>query len=244
MAEPNQNMNYFITKGKYACIFFDLDHTLWDYETNSKETLVELYDAHTLNQKGVTDFQSFHFHFKRVNTALWELYDTGKIGSEVIREERFKQILEAFSIRDQKLTQELSYQYLHTCPQKGNLMPRAIETLEYLSTRYSLSVITNGFEEIQHLKLKAGNLNRFFSHIITSQKAGHKKPAREIFDYAMEQNKVNASQSLMIGDNLLTDITGAKTASIDTVFFNPDGIEHQHEVTLEIQNLYELCNHL
>jgi len=237
-------MNYSIPKEKYTCIFFDLDHTLWDYETSSLETLLELFEGHSLMEKGVTDFPSFHFHFKRVNTALWELYDHGKIGSEVIREERFKQILDAFHMRDEKLTQELSFEYLHTCPKKGNLMPHTVETLEYLSQRYSLSVITNGFEEIQHTKLKSGNLHRFFKHIITSQKAGHKKPSREIFDFAMQENGVGAREALMVGDNLLTDIAGAQKASIDTVFFNPDKLTHQHEVNLEIHNLHELCNHL
>lgn len=234
-------MTPFTATKKYSCIFFDLDHTLWDYELNSKETLQELYDAHTLHSRGITSFTEFHFHFKRVNTALWELYDHGKIGSEVIREERFKQILGAFDIIDPKLCETLSYEYLQTCPLKANLMPDAVATLEYLQPRYSLSVITNGFEEIQHTKLKAGNLHRFFNHIITSQKAGHKKPAREIFDFAMQQNNALASESLMVGDNLLTDIAGAKRASIATVFYNPESIVHQEEVSHEIRHLSELC---
>lgn len=237
-------MNHFVKEKKYTCIFFDLDHTLWDYEANSRETLLELFDEHSLFNIGVTDFESFHFHFKRVNAALWELYDHGKIDSQVIRKERFKQILKAFDVHDETLMQDLSHQYLHRCPQKEHLIPKAIETLEYLRPKYKLSVITNGFEEIQNVKLRAGNMRSFFDHIITSQTAGHKKPAREIFDFAMQKNGVVATDTIMVGDNLLTDIAGAKKASIDSVFFNPDKIQHSEKVSLEIQKLDELCNHL
>jgi putative hydrolase of the HAD superfamily len=246
MAKTNlkDNMGRTLPKEKYTSIFFDLDHTLWDYEMNSQETLSELFEEYSLQEAGVTDFQSFHHHFKRVNNALWHLYDHGKIDSTVIRKERFKQILETFNIRNEKLTQDLSHQYLHTCPKKGNLIPQAVETLEYLASRYTLSIITNGFEEIQNVKLMAGNIHRFFSHIITSQMAGHKKPAREIFEYAMQKNNILADQVVMVGDNLVTDIAGARLASIDTVFFNPEGVQHDENVTLEITNLRELCTHL
>lgn len=228
----------------YKCIFFDLDHTLWDYETNSRETLQELYDGHNLLEKGVSDFNSFHQEFRRVNAALWELYDHGKIGSEVIREERFRQILSTFQLHDEALNRELSFEYLHTCPKKGNLMPNAIETLQYLAGKYKLSIITNGFEEIQNTKLSAGNLHSYFEHIITSQKAGHKKPAPEIFDYTLKLNSVSSHEAIMVGDNLITDIGGARKASIATVFFNPDRIQHEEKVSMEINDLGELCDHL
>lgn len=228
----------------YKCIFFDLDHTLWDYETNSRETLQELYDGHNLLEKGVSDFNSFHQEFRHVNAALWELYDHGKIGSEVIREERFKQILATFQLHDEALNRELSFEYLHTCPKKGNLMPNAIKALQYLAGKYKLSIITNGFEEIQNTKLSAGNLHSYFDHIITSQKAGHKKPAPEIFDYTLKLNSVSSHEAIMVGDNLITDIGGARKASIATVFFNPDRIYHEEKVSMEINNLGELCDHL
>jgi YjjG family noncanonical pyrimidine nucleotidase len=231
-----------LVREQVKCIFFDLDHTLWDYETNSRETLQELYASHALLEKGVTDFESFLREFKRVNTALWELYDHGKIGSEVIREERFKQILEAFKAYDKKVCDKLSHEYLFMCPKKGNLMPHAIETLDYLSERYTLSIITNGFEEIQNMKLTSGNLHPYFDHIVTSQKAGHKKPASQIFDYTLNQNKITATQAVMIGDNLVTDIGGARKASIAHVFYNPDEIKHTEEGLLEIKSLRELCS--
>ena len=234
-------MNKPLRKDQYACIFFDLDHTLWDYETNSKETLAELFSAYSLAEKGVSDFESFLREFKRVNAELWVLYDAGKIGSEVIRAERFKQILSVFHAFEEKLCAELSHEYLYTCPKKGNLMPNAISTLEYLSGKYRMSIITNGFEEIQNMKLTAGGLHKYFDHIVTSQQAGFKKPSREIFDYTLARNSAACHQAVMVGDNLVTDIGGARQASIDSIFFNHEQIRHESEIHVEIHNLNELC---
>lgn len=226
----------------YTCVFFDLDHTLWDYEANSCDTLRDLYASYTLKDRGVHDFDSFCVQFKKVNTQLWDLFDRALITSEVIRKERFKQILEHFNAYEPELSEQLSIDYLHACPKKENLIPHAIETLQYLSENYSLTIVTNGFEEIQNVKLNAGNLKSFFKHIVTSQKAGHRKPSREIFDYAMNANEARCHEVLMIGDNLLTDIAGAHNASIDTVFFNPDNIVHETKVKYEISSLAELKN--
>lgn len=234
-------MNKTLRKDQYTCIFFDLDHTLWDYETNSKETLQELFLAYSLAGKGVADFSSFHREFKRVNAELWVLYDAGKIGSEVIRAERFKQILEVFNAFEEKLCAEISHEYLYACPKKANLMPDAISTLDYLSKKYRLSIITNGFEEIQNTKLTAGNLHKYFDHIVTSQHAGFKKPSRKIFEYTLAKNNIASHQAVMIGDNLVTDIGGARQASIDSVFFNHEQITHDSEIHVEINKLKELC---
>lgn len=121
-------------------------------------------------------------------------------------------------------------------------MPHAVETLQYLSERYDLTVVTNGFEEIQHTKLSCSNLLHFFDHVVTSQKAGYKKPAREIFEYALKSNDIHATEAMMVGDNLVTDIGGAKNASIDVTFFNPFETEHAQTVHYEIKSLKELCD--
>lgn len=225
---------------KYKVIFFDLDHTLWDYETNSCETLKELYTQYDLQAKGVISHEHFLKEFREVNAALWVLYDQGLIDSEVIRKERFKKVLMPFGAYEEKLCFEISREYLNTCPKKGNLMPNAYEVLQYLKAHYALTVITNGFEEIQHLKLASGNLHGFFDHIVTSQKAGHKKPAREIFHYALDLNGIGSHEALMIGDNLVTDIGGARNASIDAVYFNPERIRHDQTLDFEIGGLHEL----
>ena len=225
---------------KYKCIFFDLDHTLWDYETNSAETLFELYEGYNLHSKGVPLFQDFLNRFKKVNTDLWNLYDNGLIDSDVIRKERFKQILEPFNAYELKLSDDLSRDYLDICPRKGKLMPHATDILNYLKQYYRLAVITNGFEEIQHQKLTASSLRPYFDHVITSQKAGFKKPSREIFDCALQLNGVTNIESVMVGDNLITDIGGAKNASIDAVFLNTEKIVHNESLHYEIRSLDEL----
>lgn len=226
----------------YKCVFFDLDHTLWDYETNSKETLEELYGQYHLFEKGVWSFDDFYLRFREVNFRLWDLFDRGIITSAILRKERFKQVLEFFHAYEERLSDNLANDYLEICPTKNNLMPNAIETLQYLSGKYSMTVITNGFEETQHIKLTAGNLHSYFGHVITSQRAGHRKPAREIFEMAMKCNGVTCREAIMIGDNLLCDVGGARNASIDAVFFNPDRLKHSEEVVYEISNLKELSS--
>lgn len=225
---------------EYTCIFFDLDHTLWDFETNSRETLQELYHQYDLQPKGVTSIEEFQSKFREVNATLWELYDTGKLDSETIRKERFKQILGHFGAYEEKLSKDISADYLQACPRKGNLMPYTIDVLDYLHGRYKLSIITNGFDEIQHIKMSSGNLHKYFDHIVTSQKAGYKKPSREIFDFALKSHAARCHEAIMIGDNLLTDIGGSRSASIDNVFFNPEKNKHESVVTYEISCLSEL----
>jgi YjjG family noncanonical pyrimidine nucleotidase len=209
------------TGKKYKCVFFDLDHTLWDYEKNAEESLHDLYYQYALGGLGVTSAEDFYQRFRVVNLALWDLYDTNKIDQDYIRRERFKQVLEHFSAHTPELSENLSRDYLALCPKKSNLMPHAEDVLEYLTEHYHLTVVTNGFEEIQHVKMTSGNLHRFFRHVVTSQKAGHKKPSQQIFEYALRANGMGCCDAVMIGDNLITDMGGARSASIDTIFLTP-----------------------
>jgi putative hydrolase of the HAD superfamily len=225
---------------KYQCVFFDLDHTLWDYERNSEETLRELYTHYGLQEKGIHVFEHFLERFQQVNLALWDLYDRGKIESSYIREERFKQILKAFEIEEALLCNRLSADYLDRCPTKGHLMPHAMELLEFLSPKYKLCIVTNGFEEIQGRKLQSSKIDGYFEHVVTSHKAGCKKPDPRIFSFALRLNNAAADETIMIGDNLITDIGGARASSIDAAFFNPLKISHQVEVDYEIHSLIEL----
>jgi YjjG family noncanonical pyrimidine nucleotidase len=239
MNERNMQTAGGVRKG-YKCVLFDLDHTLWDYETNSRETLEELYGTYNLAARGVTDFESFMTSFRTVNLALWDLYDTGRIDTETLRRERFKQVLEPFGAYSEALLVDLNRDYLAICPQKTNLMPHAHEILAYLHGRYALTIVTNGFDEMQHTKMRAAGLHRYFGHVVTSQTAGCKKPARGIFDYALRSNAAVCHEAIMIGDNLVTDMGGARDAAIDHVFFNPEKNSHQAVVTHEITCLSEL----
>ncbi len=225
----------------YRYIFFDLDHTLWDYETNAQEALEEIFHSFQLREKGVIDLSLFCNRFKEINYKLWDLYDRDLITSATIRSERFKQVLQPFNITSESLLTQLTNEYLRICPTKGALMPHAIETLEYLSSRYSLTIVTNGFEEIQHIKLKSSKVDHFFNHLITVQKSGYRKPAKQMFDFAMQINSAHPHEVIMVGDNLVADVTGAHNACIDAVYYNPSSIIHSETVKYEIKALNELC---
>ena len=224
----------------YRCVFFDLDHTIWDYDTNSANTLGEIFEAFELERRGVSSLDDFRSTFVRINNELWDQYDRGQIPHDAIRHERFHRILLHTGVDDFPLSLKISKYYLTESPKGTHLIPQAVETLEYLSARYPLYIITNGFAEIQSTKLQSSGVGHFFKKVITSEQAGHKKPSRQIFDYALNQIGHHSHQAIMIGDNLLTDIGGARNAEIDHVFFNPSKIRHEEPVTYEIHWLREL----
>lgn len=207
---------------KYEVVLFDLDHTLWDYETNSKEALIELYAHYDLKNRGVT-LPAFLDSFARINTELWDLYDRGLLHRDVIRLHRFERILLEVGIDDRPLSLQLSSDYIEQSPRKPNLIEGAREVLDYLFPKYPLVVVTNGFDDVQAVKMNCSGIAHYFKDVVTSAKAGFKKPAREIFDFALARHNKNPHQAIMIGDNLQTDILGAINADIDAVHFDLNG---------------------
>lgn len=224
----------------YQCVFFDLDHTLWDYDKNSRETLEELYVHYGMDKQRNIGFEQFHATFQQVNLRLWDQYDRGQIDRFVIRDNRFQIMLAELNVVDHKLARELSEHYLVLSPTKKNLIEHAKEILDYLLPKYPLVLVTNGFEGIQSTKVASGGIEKYFKAIVTSEKAGHKKPAKEIFEYALSQCNSLAQEAIMIGDNLLTDMAGAANAKIDSVLYNPKKESHNSIVTYEIKALLEL----
>lgn len=225
---------------KYSCVLFDLDHTLWDYDSNCAEALRDLHGEYKLRERSNHSFEMFLNAFITINTELWDQFDRGEIHRDVIRYERFHRILLEVGIDDYFLSLELSKQYVLQSPRKKNLVPNALEILDYLSLKYPLTIITNGFADIQATKLSSSGITKYFDLVVTSEKVGHKKPAKEIFEYALRHRKADPSEAIMIGDNLLTDIQGAKNAGVDDVFFNPSKKTHSNEVFMEITDLAEL----
>jgi putative hydrolase of the HAD superfamily len=225
---------------KYSSIFFDLDHTLWDFETNSRNTLLEAYDIFKLKEIGIADFGLFFKLYQQINDELWDEYRKGWISKEKLRDERFNRVLNKHFVNDEKLANKIGEFYIMQCPQKSNLFPHTMETLAYLDAKYSLYIITNGFEEVQEIKLKVSGLKPFFKRVITSEKAGYKKPHPTIFNYALGRANAKNAESIMIGDNIETDIKGAKAAGIDSVLFNPHKNRHNTKATYEISCLSEL----
>lgn len=224
----------------YQCVFFDLDHTLWDYDRNSRETLQELYDHHGMDRHGNIGFDQFHDTFQQVNLRLWDQYDRGQIDRYVIRDNRFQIMLGELNVGDHQLARELSEHYLVLSPTKKNLIEHAGEILDYLHPKYQLVLVTNGFEEMQSIKVASGGIGKYFKAIVTSERAGHKKPAKEIFEYALKQTNLAPQDAIMIGDNLLTDMAGAANANIDSVLYNPKKQKHNAAVTFEIAGLLQL----
>lgn len=225
---------------KYKHIFFDLDMTLWDFETNAHEAYKDIYAKFKLNDHGIESIETFLKSYFVHNDMLWEQYRNGEIEKEVLRARRFELTLLDFGINDPALAESIGMEYITISPQKTNLFPNAHNVLEYLREKYPLHIITNGFEEVQFTKLKNSRLSDYFIHVITSEDAGCKKPDPGIFRYALQKAGAKAEDSLMIGDDPDVDVKGAEDAGMDGVFFNPKGLAVNGNVKYQIKNLIEL----
>lgn len=225
---------------KYQHIFFDLDHTLWDFEKNSIETLEHLYHHYKLHIWGIETPAAFIDTYSRINHQMWDAYTKGEINKETLRVERFTRSLIELGMPPTEIPEGIWQLYLDICPTKTNLFPNALETLEYLGQNYTLSIITNGFEQTQQRKIEHSGIARFIKHLVTSEKVGFAKPDPRLFIHVLEMNKAQAHQAIMIGDNIETDIGGAKGSGIDHIFFNPEKTVHSHLVQHEIHALQQL----
>jgi putative hydrolase of the HAD superfamily len=205
----------------YKDLFFDLDHTLWDFETNSKETIQELYATHHLAELGIVDFDGFYSTYSAHNHRLWDRYTKGFIKQEELRWKRVYLSLLDFKVANEPLAKEMSQAYLEILPNKKHLFPYTIEILEYLKQKdYKMHLITNGFESVQYKKIKNSGLQDYFIEVITSEASNSLKPQKEIFEYALRNAKATVAESIMIGDNESADIQGGINIGMDTVFVN------------------------
>lgn len=208
--------------GDTAHIFFDLDRTLWDFERNSAETLRELFDGLKLGHAGIPDAEAFVRLYIEKNDLCWALYRENKISKDRLRTERFVLALAAFGIHDDALALELAETYVERSPLKTGLLPHTLETLAYLAKKYTLHIITNGFEEVQHIKLKQSGLEPYFKTVTTSERAGCKKPDAQIFRHALAVAGAYTFNSLMVGDDFAVDVAGALAAGLKAIHFAPD----------------------
>lgn len=221
-------------------LFFDLDRTIWDYETNSKETLDDLY-FHHLHGKTNGDEHAFTEVFREENTALWDLFIANKIDKKTLREERFHRTIMRMGIENRGLAIQMEDHYLEHTPSKKRLLPGALETLEKLSEKYVLHIITNGFEDVQHFKLKNCGILHYFDAVITSDGANSRKPNKEIFDYSLDRAKALKQESMMIGDDPIADIEGARFAGWEhTILVNTMNLNHSLTDLIEVKSLPEL----
>ncbi len=225
---------------KYRHLFFDLDHTLWDFEKNANETLRTLYAQYDFARFGTFTVEEFMRVYSDINHALWRMYQTGKIDQQQLRDVRFHRTLTRLGVPEAQIPAGISAEFTTILPQKTAVFPHTHEVLDYLRPRYRLHLITNGFQDIQGLKLASSNLADYFEHVITSEHSGHLKPDPRMFAHALARTGATAAESLMIGDNLECDVLGASNAGIDQVYFNPDKRRHFNTITYEISSLRAL----
>lgn len=225
----------------YKHIFFDLDHTLWDYEKNSHETLTELYYHYRLYEFNKFTVDELIERFQVINRKLWRLFNEGKVTSGYLRKKRFLDVFDSLGLNRNFVPESFTDDYVRLCPLKTNLIPYAFEVLDYLKGKaYTMHIITNGFRDVQHLKLSKSKLSDYFTEIVTSDCTGFKKPHRQIFEYSLEKAKAISKDCIMIGDNLQADVLGASGVQMDQVYYNRHNLKHAERPSFEITCLSEL----
>ncbi|HEX8548098.1 MAG TPA: YjjG family noncanonical pyrimidine nucleotidase [Cytophagaceae bacterium] len=226
-------------KSPYKHILFDLDHTLWDFDKNCSETLEELYQQYNLSTNGFS-LEDLIVTYKHINSIMWKDYHHHKISKEEIRSQRFVLTFKFLGVDERRIPAALNDDFMRICPTKSNLIPYAREVLSYLKDSYQLHILTNGFKESQDLKINSSQIRAYFKEIINSEICGFLKPDKKMFDFAINKIAAEAKDCVMIGDDLVADVLGAKGAGIDHVYYNPLKTKHSESLTYEINCLSEL----
>jgi putative hydrolase of the HAD superfamily len=224
---------------QYKHIFFDLDRTLWDFEQNMRITLTEIFDNHQLN-KAFPDTETFINTFVAHNNKLWASYQRGEMKKEVLRYKRFEVTLKDFGIKDKVLASVIGEEYINESPKKTALIPYSIEVLDYLHGKYNLHIITNGFNEVQFTKLRLCGIEKYFDRVVTSEISGYHKPRPEAFGYTLSSANAKKHESIMVGDDIETDIIGARQFGMHQIYFNPERIPHNEAITHEVDSLLKI----
>jgi len=217
-------------------IFFDLDHTLWDFDKNSAFAFELIFKKHQIP----VSVNAFIEHYLPINQEYWRLYQTNQVSHEHLRYYRLKDSFDALNyVVDSTLIHQLSEDYIQYLPENNHLFDDAVAVLDYLSARYQLHIITNGFSQVQTRKLQNANIAHYFATVTNSEMAGVKKPHPNIFNFALSLANATIQESIMIGDSIEADIQGALSVGMDAIFFNEQVIHHSHPV-MQIQHLLEL----
>ncbi len=221
-------------------VFFDLDHTLWDFERNSALTFEHIFALHRIK----VPLKNFLEVYVPINLAYWKLYREAKVTKEELRYQRLKKAFDQLGIViSDNLIHALSKAYIDTLSTFNHVFNGTLEILEYLAPKYRLHIITNGFEEVQEKKMKGSGIHHFFDVIINSEMAGVKKPDAKIFFLALSTVGVQPKASLMIGDSLEADILGAKNVGMHALHFDSHSAP-PHDICPRIGMLHEIKNYL
>lgn len=224
-------------------IFFDLDHTIWDFDLNAQETLLELYEVYQLKALGLHSADDFISLYTENNHRLWAQYHLGQITKDVLRAERFRSTFLALGVLPEQVPLQFEDDYVRLSPTKTNLFAGAEKVLAYLQQKYHLHIISNGFKETTLTKMDLSGLNPYFKNVIISEDVGVNKPDKAIFEYALAKAEAQIHESIMIGDSLEADIRGAQNFGMKAIFFNPLNAEKPADVDWQIAHLEELLNH-
>jgi putative hydrolase of the HAD superfamily len=224
---------------KYKHIFFDLDGTLWDFESNSIATLKEIYEVFNL-QTYFPNAENLISVYKNHNSNLWAKYRLGKIRKEHLSVKRFELTLNEAGLVNKRLSKTISDYYIKVSPTKTQLIPDAISVLNYLIINYKLHIITNGFYEVQAPKLELSGLKKYFTNVITSEEVGAMKPALAIFNYSLRKANCLPYDAIMIGDEFETDIIGARNSGIDQIYLKSKNTTEKENITYQILALNQL----
>lgn len=221
-------------------LFFDLDHTLWDFDKNAEETLHELFVTYKFIDLGIRSADVFIETYTRNNQRVWALYHNGKIDKMELRRARFADTFEELGLSPTLFPSSFETDYLRLCPHKPHLFPGAHDTLAYLKEKYVLHLISNGFKDAAEIKVVKTDIKKYFSQIIISEDVGVHKPHPDIYHFSLNAAKALKEESVMIGDSIEADIRGAQAFGLDAIYFNPNGLEEPVDVKRSIKGLEEL----
>ena len=221
-------------------VFFDLDHTLWDFNRNSALAFEKIFKINDVN----LNIDDFLLHYEPINFKYWKLYREEKIEKEALRFARLNDTFRAIGFQaEEGLVFRLSEDYITHLTTFNYLFENTFEILDYLSVNYNLNIITKGFDEVQHKKLAKSKINQYFKTVTNSEMVGVKKPNPKIFNFALNLADTNPNQSVMIGDSYEADIIGAQKIGMDVVFFDVNNMALNTNIK-QINNLIQLKKYL
>ena len=205
-------------KARITDIFFDLDHTLWDFETNSKAAVEKVLKIHRIP----VSIEKFIEVYEPVNHRYWENYSKGLATKQEVKYKRLKDTFELLNLSvSQSGIEEMAHDYLDFLKKEKTLIDGSLDILEYLKDKYRLHILTNGFKEIQQEKMQHAGIASYFEHIISSEETGKLKPHPDVFNHALQTAGAFAHRSFMIGDNFKSDVLGARNTGMHAIHFDP-----------------------
>lgn len=198
-------------------VFFDLDHTLWDFDKNSALTFEKIFELNNID----INLEEFLEVYVLINFNYWKLYREDKIDKASLRYGRLNDAFNALNVGIKtSMIYKLSEDYIKYLSTFNHLFEGTIEILDYLKPKYNLHIITNGFKEVQQGKLNQANIDHYFQTVTNSEMVGVKKPNPKIFNHALTIAKATPENSIMIGDNYEADILGALNLGLEAICFN------------------------